>query len=171
MRKTLLFLIALLIVGLSTAPVQAELQTPGRATLSSPVPGTHITPTQPLPETKGALSWKVLGDVTMKRKGDRMVPVYTPAIQSLNQQEVLVQGFMMPLEPGSKQKHFLLTISPQTCAFCLPAGPEGMIEIVSKQAVAYTMEPIALRGKLLVLPDDPMGIYYRLTDVRPANNP
>ena len=31
---------------------------------------------------------------------------------------------MMPLEPGEKQSHFLLSAVPLTCSFCTPGGPE-----------------------------------------------
>ena len=39
---------------------------------------------------------------------------------------------MMPLEPGERQKHFLLTSVPLTCSFCVPGGPESMVEVKTK---------------------------------------
>jgi hypothetical protein len=75
-----------------------------------------------------------------------------------------VQGFMMPLEPGEKQSHFLLTSVPMSCSFCMPGGPESMIEVKTKTPVKYTLEPVVVEGRLAVLADDPYGLYYRLTD-------
>lgn len=46
----------------------------------------------------------------------------------------------------------------------LPAGPEGAIEIKGKTSIKYPIEPIFLSGKISILTDDPMGLYYRLTD-------
>jgi len=35
---------------------------------------------------------------------------------------------------------------------------------VAKNPVKYGFDPIVLSGKLAVLKDDPMGLYYRLVD-------
>jgi hypothetical protein len=53
---------------------------------------------------------------------------------------------------------------PQTCAFCMPGGPESLVEVKSKTPVKYTFDAIVMTGKLEVLKDDPTGIFYRLTD-------
>jgi hypothetical protein len=71
---------------------------------------------------------------------------------------------MMPLEPGEKQKHFLLTSVPLTCAFCTPGGPESMVEVKTKSAVKYSLEPVTVEGRFAVLSDDPYGLYYRITE-------
>jgi hypothetical protein len=55
---------------------------------------------------------------------------------------------------------------PQTCAFCLPGGPESLVEVRTKTPVKYTFEPVVLSGKLTVLKDDANGLYYRLTDAQ-----
>lgn len=119
----------------------------------------------PLTEIPGVVSWKLLGQATtVKAKKGRMVPHYTPAISALDNTEVKVQGFMMPLEPGQKQKHFLLTVTSASCPFCLPAGPEGVVEIRSRAPVKFSYAPFIVQGRLKVLASDPMGLYYRMTD-------
>lgn len=119
----------------------------------------------PLTEIPGVVSWKLLGQATtVKAKKGRMVPHYTPAISALDNSEVKVQGFMMPLEPGQKQKHFLLTVTSASCPFCLPAGPEGVVEIRSRTPVKFSYAPFIVQGRLKVLASDPMGLYYRMTD-------
>ncbi len=119
----------------------------------------------PLTEIPGVVSWKLLGQATtVKVKKGRMVPHYTPAISALDNTEVKVQGFMMPLEPGQKQKHFLLTVTSASCPFCLPAGPEGVVEIRSRTPVKFSYAPFIVQGRLKVLASDPMGLYYRMTD-------
>lgn len=119
----------------------------------------------PLTEIPGVVSWKLLGQATtVKAKKGRMVPHYTQAISALDNTEVKVQGFMMPLEPGQKQKHFLLTVTSASCPFCLPAGPEGVVEIRSRTPVKFSYAPFIVQGRLKVLASDPMGLYYRMTD-------
>jgi hypothetical protein len=133
-------------------------------------PGAPATPPvmQVLPDLQGVVSWNTLAKVKQIKTKDRILPEFTKEVTALNDKEVKLQGFMMPLEPGEKQKHFLISVSPQSCAFCLPAGPEGVVEVKSKVPVKYTFEPVIVSGKMSVLKDDPMGLYYRLTDATPA---
>jgi hypothetical protein len=119
---------------------------------------------KPLPELKGVVSWKTLSEVTPVKQKDRYVPQYSRTIAALDQKEVKLQGFMMPLDMGEKQKRFLLVALPPTCAFCLPGGPDQIVEVQARTPVKYGFEPIVVSGKLAVLKDDPMGLYYRLTD-------
>jgi hypothetical protein len=90
--------------------------------------------------------------------------VFTASQMALNQKNQRIQGFMMPLEPGEKQKHFLLTSVPMSCSFCTPGGPESMVEVKTKTPVKYTLEPVVVEGRFLVLADDSYGLYYRVTD-------
>ncbi|MDW8469444.1 MAG: hypothetical protein RML56_11185 [Burkholderiales bacterium] len=71
---------------------------------------------------------------------------------------------MVPLQMGDKQSHFVLTAMPQTCAFCMPGGPESMVEVRARRPVPYGFEPIVLSGRFEVLKDDPTGVFYRLSD-------
>ena len=102
--------------------------------------------------------------VELVKQKDRYVPQFAKDVAVLDQKLVKVQGFMMPLQMGDKQTHFVLSAMPQSCAFCMPGGPESMVEVKSKAAVKYTFEPVILTGRLSVLKDDPTGVFYRLTD-------
>ena len=119
---------------------------------------------KPLPELKGVVSWKTLGEVKPVKQKDKFVPEFAKSVASLDKKEVKLQGFMMPLDMGEKQQRFMLSALPPSCSFCLPGGPEQLVEVQAKSAVKYGFEPILLTGKLAVLKDDPMGLYYRLTD-------
>jgi len=119
---------------------------------------------KPLPELNGVVSWKTLSEVTPVKQKDRYVPQYSKGIAALDQKEVKLQGFMMPLDMGDKQKRFLLVAMPPTCAYCLPGGPDQLVEVQAKTPVKYGFEPVVVSGKFAVLKDDPMGLYYRLTD-------
>jgi uncharacterized protein len=123
---------------------------------------------KPLPDRKDVVSWKTLQQVELVKQKDRYVPQFAKDVAALDQKEVKMQGFMMPLQVGDKQSHFVLTAMPQSCAFCLPGGPESMVEVKSKTPVKYTFEAVVLSGKLTVLKDDPTGIFYRLTDAVPT---
>lgn len=134
-------------------------------------PGYHDprSPFKPLEERADILSWKLLSQVTARAEKKKLVPSFPAAVQALDSKTVKVQGFMMPLEPGDKQKHFLLSSVPTTCSFCVPAGPEGLVEVRTKAPVRYTLEPVVVEGQLAVLSDDPYGLYYRVTEGQAVN--
>ena len=119
---------------------------------------------QTLPERKDVVSWKLLAQVELVKVKDRFQPQFSSGVAALDAKEVKVQGFMMPLEMGDKQSHFILSATPVDCAFCMPGGPESLVEVKTRKPMAYGMEPIVLTGKLAVLKDDPTGVFYRLTD-------
>lgn len=144
------------------------LSVPAFAVAQAPQPGVTPDALKPLPERQDVVSWKLLGQVELVKVKDRFVPQFAAGVAALDKKEVKVQGFMMPLEMGDKQTHFMLSAMPQSCAFCLPGGPEQLVEIKSKTPVKYTFDPVVLTGKLAVLKDDPTGVFYRLTDAVPA---
>lgn len=133
-------------------------------------PGYHDprSPFKPLEDKAGVLSWSLLSAVSTEIENKKLVPHFPSAVQALHQRKVKVQGFMMPLEAGEKQSHFLLSSVPTTCQFCVPAGAEGLIEVRTMVPVKYTLDPVVVEGLLAVLKDDPYGLYYRVTDAQPV---
>ncbi len=132
----------------------------------TPVPagGALMPASQFLPEKPGFTSWRVLGQVELVKQNSKLLPSFAPTVNALDGKVVKVQGFMMPLDIGDKQRRFLLVAAPPHCSFCLPAGPDAMIEVRAKSDVRYGFDAVSLSGKLQVLKDDPAGLYYRLVD-------
>jgi uncharacterized protein len=122
------------------------------------------SPFAPLPKRDDVVAWSVLTAISTKTEKNKILPVFGAQQLALHQKTQKIQGFMMPLEPGQNQRHFLLTSVPLTCSFCLPGGPESMIEVRTKTPVKYSLEPVVVEGKFLVLNDDPYGLYYRITE-------
>lgn len=153
--------LALIVVGVGVAQAQTNVPLPAGSG-----PGVHgaDSPFPPLKPRADALSWEMLTDVKMQSSKGAMVPVFNPTQVALDQKTQRVQGFMMPLEPGEKQKHFLLTSVPMTCSFCVPGGPESMVEVKTKVPVKYTLDAVVVEGKFAVLRDDSYGLFYRMTD-------
>lgn len=119
---------------------------------------------QVLPERAGVVSWKTLAAVEHVKQGERMVPRFAKPILALDAREARVQGFMIPLDMGDRQRHFLISAVPPHCSFCLPAGPEAVVEVFAKEPVAYTLDPIVVSGRFAVLKDDANGVLYRMSD-------
>jgi uncharacterized protein len=137
MLRTLAILLAALSLGAGTAFAQtppAGMQMPGGGTVDA--------------QPAGTVPWQVLQQAK--------------TVQKLDKQDVKLYGFMMPLEQTRLQKRFLLASFPPHCPFCMPGGPESMVEVVADQAVEFTYEPIIVAGRMAILEDD--VVYYRLTN-------
>ena len=155
----------------TTATVPLSSPIAGGGSGSSGIPagtgaGVHSpnSPFAPLPKREDVIAWSVLTAVTTKNEKNKILPVFGTQQMALNQKTQKIQGFMMPLEPGERQRHFLLTSVPLSCSFCLPGGPESMVEVRTKTPVKYSLEPVVVEGKFQVLTDDSYGLYYRVTD-------
>lgn len=122
------------------------------------------SPIAPLPQRNDVVPWSVLTDLTRKTTKDGIVPVFNEAQKGMDKTVQRIQGFMMPLDAKATQKHFLLTSVPMTCSFCLPGGPESMVEVKAKTPVRYSMEPVVVEGRFTVLTNDQYGLYYRVVD-------
>ena len=172
------------LMGAAPIWVQAQTAPPARAADSRPKPGAPATlddfsgvpagqgpgvhgansPFAPLSARDDVVAWSVLTAVKTRTANNRIVPVFTMSQLTLHQKTQRIQGFMMPLDPGATQRHFLLSSVPLTCAFCMPGGPESLVEVKSKTPVKYSMEPVVVEGHFQVLTDDAFGMYYRITD-------
>jgi hypothetical protein len=118
-----------------------------------------------LPEREGIVAWRLLADAKPEMVGIRVIFRFSDAILRLDRTTVRLQGFMIPLVVGERQTRFLLSAVPPACPFCLPAGPEALVEVLAKQPVRFGVEPIVVTGRFAVLKDeDEGGLYYRLMD-------
>jgi hypothetical protein len=114
---------------------------------------------------KSSMSWEVLSKVKVVEKDNLLAPEFSEDVLSLDGKIVTLRGYMMPLDQAKKQKNFILSANPvAACYFCLPGGPETMVEVKAQKSVPFNYNPIVVTGKLELLEDDPMGMYYRLID-------
>lgn len=126
------------------------------------------SPIAPLPQRTDVVAWSTLSDLTKKTTKTAVLPVFNARQQALHKTVQRIQGFMVPLDAKPTQTHFLLTSVPLTCAFCLPGGPESMVEVKAKTPVRYALEPVVVEGDFTVLPSDPYGLYYRVVNAVPV---
>ncbi|WP_291088049.1 DUF3299 domain-containing protein [Hydrogenophaga sp.] len=154
-----------------SSPLPPDTPPPANASEGSALPhgrgaGVHspLSPFAPLPKRTDVVAWSTLTDITTRVEKKRIVPVYPAPVAALNQKTLRLQGFMMPLEPGENQRHFLLASVPLTCGFCTPGGPESMVEVRTKTPVKYKLEAVVVEGTFHVLQNDPYGLYYRITN-------
>jgi uncharacterized protein len=136
-------------------PLQSAAQLPAPPPQTGPV----LIP----PAPAGTVPWDLLQKAqTVQRPDKKFGPLFTSEIRALDKRDVKLFGFMMPLEQSRKQKRFLLAAYPPHCAFCLPSGPESLVEVIADTPVEFTFDPIVVGGRLSVLDDD--VVFYRLTN-------
>jgi hypothetical protein len=115
-------------------------------------------------EKSAVVPWETLAQVSVTRQKDRYIPEFSKQILALDKREVKLKGFMMPLEPGLAQKHFLLSAQPPDCAFCMPGTAEQFAEVLAKVPVKVPSDAIVVSGTFSLVRDDSGGLLYRLTE-------
>ena len=117
----------------------------------------------------GVVSWYTLAKVSYARLSDKTVLQFDDSINALGGKALKLRGFITPLVSTGDQRHFILSSKPPTCPYCLPAGPDEMVEIFCRQPVKYSFDPITVFGKFEILHDDASGFYYRMMDAEPVS--
>ncbi|SEO43765.1 DUF3299 domain-containing protein [Aquisalimonas asiatica] len=126
---------------------------------------------QELPEVDGAVSWDLISSVETREGASGMLePLFDDDIRALDGEEVKLQGFMMPLDNSERQRHFLVSRTPPSCFFCLPGGPETVVEVELEESLAFTFDPILLSGRMRLMENSDMGLFYRLDDAELQEN-
>ena len=93
-------------------------------------------------------------------------PVFSDDIKAMEGKEILVKGYIIPVEGYASHKEFIFSAFPYNmCFFCGGAGPETVMEIEAKEPVKYTAEQIYLKGILSLNSDDINHLMYKMTDV------
>ena len=117
-----------------------------------------------------SLVWPKLIDITYKagqdQYGEIQIPVFSEKVKNMEGKVVTLPGYMIPFEGGYKETRFILSSLPiNACFFCGTGGPESVIEIKSKKAIAYSEMPIEVRGILRINNSDPDQMIYALEEV------
>lgn len=116
-------------------------------------------------------AWTNLAMVTKTKSFDvnfgMEIETIEPGIiaQQLNNTEVMVSGYIIPLTGKIEQSHFMFSRYPQNmCFFCGLAGPESAMQVFTKdeKKLKFTPEKIALTGTLQINQDEASGLIYTL---------
>ena len=115
--------------------------------------------------------WKTLAKITYEKQYDEMlgfkvdVPIFSEQVKSLENEEVEIKGYIIPVEGYKNHKEFIFSAFPYNmCFFCGGAGPESVMEVYAKEPIKYTAEPIIIRGKLELNDSDINRLIYGLKE-------
>jgi hypothetical protein len=119
----------------------------------------------------GSITWRQLSVTKIayqnKNSEEMIVPLYSDELKKLNHKQVSIKGFMFPLEAGNKQTHFLLSPYTTTCPFCLPAGPNELIEAHPKDPTTVYARSVTVKGEFELLTEQSDlqgGMLYRMNN-------
>ncbi|OEK03850.1 hypothetical protein BFP97_12345 [Roseivirga sp. 4D4] len=114
-------------------------------------------------------TWKVLSKVEIEKRFDEVLnyeidfPTFSDDVKALNGKEIILEGWMIPLDELRGKNYFVLSALPfANCFFCGGAGPETVVEVFSEKNIKFTEKRIKVKGILNINPDDPMKLMYIL---------
>lgn len=108
--------------------------------------------TGPLP----VISWEALAQAQPASRKLGADVRFAAVIDKLDGRQVVLTGFMVPLEAKAEQTRFLLTAQPQDCEFCIEGGPSRYVEVRSAP-LRFSGQAFTLVGRLTLLRNDPSG--------------
>lgn len=122
-------------------------------------------------QDKPSSAWTQLSRITFRKEYDELMgfkvdkPVFSESVKELDGQELVVKGYIIPVEGYKSHKEFIFSAFPYNmCFFCGGAGPETVMEVEASDPVKFTADKIAIRGTLRLNPDDINKLMYKLED-------
>ncbi len=113
--------------------------------------------------------WELLSAVEIKKEYDEFMdaeidkPIFPGQIIVREGSNIVLEGFIIPLEQDVKQEYFVLSRFPyQSCFFCGGAGPETVVEVFSENDFAFTDKKVRVEGELELNSDNPLQLFYIL---------
>jgi len=108
--------------------------------------------------------WQILGKTRIGF--DEKKEIYTAdipeAVKALAGKQVTVSGFILPLEPTEKFKHFILSKYTPTCAFCMPGEPNEIVDVWLEKPIAWEEGMVKVTGTFELADDRDMGMFFKI---------
>jgi len=126
---------------------------------------------RPAPTPRGGVSWALLESTEeTTRTVDGVIysrPVFPANVRALAGRRIIVAGYMMPLENGATQRHFVLMAYPPGCPFHFHAMPNQFIEVYADTPVRLNeADATVISGVLELTGEDESGVFFRLRNAR-----
>jgi len=128
----------------------------------------------PLPKVKeGVVPWQMFQATQEKQKrvnfpsggySFEVTPIFSDKLKELKGKEVMVYGFMFPLEQSEKQTIFLIGPYPPSCPFHYHLPPSLIVEVRAKTPMEFSWDAVTVEGILELPEKDPNGVFYIVKD-------
>ena len=116
-----------------------------------------------LPMSKDNM-WNTLGKtvVSLDEKQYTYSAKYPQAVKDLNNKELTIKGFELPLDATEKFKHFILSKRTPTCPYCPPGEPNEIVEIFTAKPVKWSENLVTVTGKFSLINNQNFGMFFKL---------
>ncbi|MFD1628653.1 hypothetical protein [Pseudopedobacter beijingensis] len=96
--------------------------------------------------------WEILNTRTIKKASSGSYEPYYPApLSALDQKQIYLSGYIVPIKTGTMHKTFLLSVLPiAQCQFCGEGDIPEMVEVFMEEPIKYTTKPIVVEGTLKI---------------------
>ncbi|UPT62630.1 MAG: DUF3299 domain-containing protein [Hyphomonadaceae bacterium JAD_PAG50586_4] len=126
---------------------------------------------RPAATPRGGVAWSLLESTQEStRTVDGVIysrPVFPADVRALAGRRIIVAGYMMPLENGAAQRHFVLMAYPPGCPFHFHALPNQFIEVYADAPVRLNeIDATVISGVLELTGEDESGVFFRLRNAR-----
>jgi hypothetical protein len=107
--------------------------------------------------------WDKLTAVRYETKANGYLPFFDSRQLALQGTAITIEGYFIQTEVSPSSNYFLLSLYPyQSCFFCGGASIASIVEVETKQALAYTDKPITLKGTLQLNKSIDDAFFYSL---------
>ena len=153
-----------------TLSTLALLASPAVAATPRPAAPTE-TVWKPADTPPGGVAWSLLEstqEVPVPGKDGVSRANYPPGVRALNGKKVKVAGYMMTLENGPNQTHFVLLAYPPDCPYHTNPSAVQFIEVTTKTGIPFDYKVKVVEGVLQLTGQGDGGIFYKMVDGMPA---
>lgn len=126
---------------------------------------------KPADTPRGGVAWSLLEstkEVTRTNSRGQTIskPDFPTGVRALDGKKIKVAGYMMPLQNGKNQTHFVLLAYPPDCPFHLNPGPAQFIEVKTAKGVPFDYSVKTIEGVLELAGQDEGGVFYKISNAR-----
>lgn len=112
--------------------------------------------------------WNILAKtkISVNKKKGLYSATYPDEIKALVGTEITIGGFILPVEPTEKFKHFILSKRTPTCPFCPPGAPNEIIDIWMEKPISWDEDMIKVTGTFELMNNPELGMFFKITKAK-----
>lgn len=97
-------------------------------------------------------TWRLIAQKKyVKNAQFKMVPSFPQRLQDLENKQIELSGYIIPLKAEMEYTNFMLAVVPyDQCAYCGQGDIPSMIEVYAKRAVGASDRPVRIKGRLVL---------------------
>lgn len=116
----------------------------------------------------GAVDWDLLAQAGETRFIDGEMSRFPAALRALHGREVELYGYMMPFREAPEHAEFLVGALQFHCPTCMLGDLSRIVAVRASQPVAYSSQPVTIRGTLSLIEQEQSPLYFRLDGAKAA---